>query len=58
MATVKLCEEKYKIITEKYPQNLSALVLYSNYAKYILNNHELILKNKSLFNSIKKKLCQ
>lgn len=50
MATVKLCEEKYKIITEKYPQNLSALVLYSNYAKYVLNNHELILKNKSLFN--------
>lgn len=45
-------------MSERFPNNLESIVLFSNYSKYILNNHELILKNKSLFHLIKKKLCR
>lgn len=58
LVTVKECEKMYKNITYKYPNNLESIILFSNYSKYILNDHELILKNRNLFNLIRKKLIR
>jgi len=56
LADVSECEKIYKTIREKYPNNLESIVLFSNYSKYILNDYEQILKNRNVFNLIKKKI--